>query len=625
MKKKWNLALLSFFLIMVLLGSFTIHSIISIQSYGQLINYVGIVRGATQRLVKLELQGEPNNQLVSYMDDILDNLTSGSGKYDLVLLEDEDYLKNLKDLNALWVEVKEDIYSFRKDSSKGPQLLKISETYFALANKTVFSAEAYSSKRTHALMIMIVLLSLCVLLIWLFIFWGDMRRILHLEKTNQNLNDKAGRDILTGAYNLERFKSIAQLLIDSNPAQKYAIFYIDFADFKYINDVFGYAYGDSILINYSKIMEEDLEKDEVFGRVNADNFVALKKYTDKEELLPRQKQADQKIINYMLNSYDKHSLPVCCGICCIEDVIENLRIEGLLDRANFARKTVKNGTYMNYAFYDESIRQKLFEEKSIESNMVNALENKEFTVYYQPKVDLATGKIACAEALVRWEKEDGTIVPPDKFIPIFEKDFSIAKLDQYVFKEVCKWLNRMILEDKQPLPVSVNVSRLQFYNSDFVKTYTDIRDKYKIPAGLLEIEFTETIVFDNTALLINIVSDLRKAGFSCSIDDFGKGYSSLGLLKNLSVDVLKIDRQFFIDLSTQEKDRAVVEGIITLVRRFNITTVAEGIESMDQVEFLKSVHCDMVQGYVFYKPMPQRDYEKLLDAQSQAAVHTDNP
>lgn len=188
----------------------------------------------------------------------------------------------------------------------------------------------------------------------------------------------------------------------------------------------------------------------------------------------------------------------------------------------------------------------------------------------------------------------------------------IDRLDQYVYEEVCRWLRSLLDSGRNPLPVSVNVSRLQFYDQNFVDRYVSIRDQYAIPTELLEVEFTESIAFDNTALLLQTVARLKKAGFSCSIDDFGKGYSSLGLLKNLPIDVLKIDSLFFDEGPDRNKDMALVEGIIDMVKKFDIRTVAEGIESMDQVEYLKRIGCDYVQGYVFYRPMPQSDYEALL-------------
>ena len=189
----------------------------------------------------------------------------------------------------------------------------------------------------------------------------------------------------------------------------------------------------------------------------------------------------------------------------------------------------------------------------------------------------------------------------------------IDQLDQYVFEEVCIWLRRLLDEGKKALPVSVNVSRLQFYDHNFVSRYVEIRDRYRIPPELLEVEFTESIAFENSSLMIRIVDRLKQAGFSCSIDDFGKGYSSLGLLKDLPIDTLKIDSFFFTEGPDRDRDLAVVQSIIELVQKFHIQTVAEGIEYPEQVEYLKKIGCDYIQGYVFYKPMPEREYEKLLE------------
>lgn len=617
MKRKWRYALLGFFLGMIFLVGFVFHSVYSTQSYGRLINYVGIVRGATQRLVKLELNDIQRDDLIVYLDEIMDGLNSGGGKYELLLVDEEEYQDCLAKLDKEWEVLKEEIYAYRSDPSTKEALLESSEVYFDLANDTVFAAEGFSTHRVRTLLLMTIVLTGCIIVIWLVYFWSNIRKILNLESVNRNLEDKAGRDILTNAYTVSRFKELAQNLLDHCGDKKYAIFYADFADFKYINDVFGYEWGDRILKEYAAIIDRELEEGEIFGRVNADNFVILRQYTSKKEVLDRQKKVDSQITEYMHHSNEKHVLSVCCGVCCIEDAVEDLKIEGLMDRANFARKSVKTGRYDKYRFYNESIRKKLYLEKSIESSMESALENREFLVYYQPKVDLATDKIACSEALVRWRKQDGTIISPGSFIPVFEKNYTIPLLDRYVFEEVCRWLRHLMDEGHEPLPVSVNVSRLQFYNSDFVKIYTEIRDRYRIPARLLEIEFTETILFDSWDILSRIVEDLHNAGFSCSIDDFGKGYSSLSTVQNLNIDVLKIDATFFPNIVEKEKDRLMVKGIINLVKQFGVITVAEGIESMDQVEFLRSVHCDMIQGYVYYRPMPQEDYERLLFSETE--------
>lgn len=604
--------ILGFLLGIAVLAGFIFKSVYSAQSYSQLINYLGLVRGATQRLVKLEVTEKPSNELIVYLDGILADLETGEGEYDLLQIEDEDYRQCLGALREQWTDLKANIYAYREDPFSEDALLESSEDYFELSNETVFTAEAFAYKEMHRILWITAAMILSVVVFWLIFFLSNIRFVLHLVNVNKDLSDKTDRDILTNAYTVNRFKEIAQKLLDEGTGKKYAVFYMDFSDFNYINDVFGYEWGDRILKQYASILSEDMRPDEVFGRVNADNFVALRCYTTKEEVQERQMEVDRKITDFMLSSRDKHALPICCGICCLEDVVEELMIDGLMDRANYARKSVKTGENEKYCFYDEGIRLQLRADKSIEHNMEAALHDHEFVVYYQPKVSLDTDQIVCSEALVRWRKPDGQLIPPDQFIPVFEKNHSIPLLDRYVLEEVCIWLRHLLDEGKPVLPVSVNVSCLQFYNSDFVRIYTEIRDKYRIPHNLLEIEFTETILFDNWDIMKSTVEKLKAAGFFCSVDDFGKGYSSLSTVKNLDIDVVKLDALFFQNISNTEKDRLLVEGIIHTVRQLGVITVAEGIETMEQIKFLRSVHCDMVQGYVYYKPMPQGEYEILL-------------
>lgn len=607
--------LIFLFLTLLLMGGITVHAVSQVQSYGKLINYVGIVRGATQRLVKLELVDQPNDDLTAYLDGILDELSGGEGEYGLPLPDDAHYRQELEKLDLLWTQLKEHIAAHRAGAEDNGPLLDLSERYFEQANDTVFAAEAYTTRQAKVLLTACGTMLGVMLVTWLFIFWAASKKLLLLESTNQKLSDLTQRDTLTGVYLLDAFKEKAQRLLEQSEGAQYAVVYTDFADFKYINDMFGYSYGDQVLSRYGEILRSGLRDRELCGRVSADNFVLLLRYDQRDEVAARQRQADREITAFMRNSPGQQSLPTCCGICCVADVVEVLGIDGLMDRAGFARKAVKEKTSPNYVYYNESIRRKLWEEKEIESRMASALDNREFLVYYQPKVDLRTGKIASAEALVRWQLQGGGIIPPDHFIPVFERKLMIGQLDQYVMEEVCRWLRSRLDGGKTAFPVSVNVSRLQFYDEGFVSRYVEIRDKYRIPPELLEIEFTESIVLDNADLLLTTVKALREAGFSCSIDDFGKGYSSLSLLKDLPVDILKIDSFFFDSQSDQERAWAIIQGVVEMVHKFGVRTVAEGIETEEQVRRLRKIGCDYVQGYFFFRPMPQEKYEQALGEQ----------
>lgn len=271
--------------------------------------------------------------------------------------------------------------------------------------------------------------------------------------------------------------------------------------------------------------------------------------------------------------------------------------------------------YLGYAYpfnwigYSDSKGNiKISKRKNIEDNMEHALENNEFIVYFQPKVELKTNKIAGAEALVRWQNSKKELIPPNEFIPIFEKNGFITKLDIYVFEEVCKTIRKWLNEGINPIPVSVNLSRMHLQNPNFLKKYKEIQEKYEVPADLLEIELTETLVFENFEQLKKVIDDIHQMGFSCSIDDFGSGYSSLNLLKEIPVDILKLDRIFF-SKKNDKRGNSVIEFIISLAKKLNMTTISEGVETISQVEFLRKADCDLVQGYVYSKPLAKDDFE----------------
>lgn len=611
MRKYLKGMLAGLFITMLLMGGTGAYTIMNLQSNAKLINYVGIVRGATQRLIKLEMSDQPDDTTLEYLDNIMAQLNGEKGEYDLPTPDDAKYQRHLKKLNSMWSELKQHIYGCRENKKGQSELLELSEDYFEKANETVFAAQEYTSSQLRFLMYLWGAILAAMLLVWIFIIWASSKKMLDLESRNRRLSDIMKRDTLTGVYQFPYFKEIAQDILNHNKDRHYAVIYTDFHDFKYINDVFGYAYGDSILSSYGRILMKELKENELCGRVSADNFVLLLSYDKKEEIALRQQKADDNIREFMHNAYDHQVLTTCCGICCIDAVEEHLTIGGYVDRANIARSRVKHDAHENYVYYDDAIRKHLMEEKTLESRMQTALDNHEFIIEYQPKVDLKTKKIASAEALVRWNFNHEQIIPPDRFIPLFERKLMIDRLDQYVMESVCRWMAKMLKEGKRVLPVAVNVSKLQFYDKEFVKRYVEIRDRYQIPDDMIEIEITESIVFDDNNML-KIINALNEHHMPCAIDDFGKGYSALSMLRDLPIRYLKIDRYFFEHGVDQSRDLVLVKGIIEIVHKLHMKTIAEGIESMEQVEMLRRMDCDYIQGFVFYRPMRQEAYEKLL-------------
>lgn len=264
--------------------------------------------------------------------------------------------------------------------------------------------------------------------------------------------------------------------------------------------------------------------------------------------------------------------------------------------------------------YRQKMRDQIVLEREIEADMERALEQKEFKVYLQGKVDIQNGfPVTGAEALVRWQRRDGSLLSPGVFIPLFEKNSFIVSIDRYVFEEVCRYLNQRIHEGKSLFKISVNVSRITLFQPDFIETYTKIKKMYDIPDYMLELECTESVAIHNFLKINEISMQMRKQGFKFSMDDFGAGESSLSALKNLNIDVLKLDMEFFKHGLKSEKDRIIVANIISMAKELGMQVIAQGVEELGEVYFLQRVGCNLVQGYVFTKPVPMENFINKLN------------
>lgn len=600
--------------LLVVISAVSIKRISDIRDYGKLINYVGIVRGASQRVVKLETNGRPDDELIGYVDDILDELVTGHGIYGLVSTDCKLYQMNLKLLKGQWGTVREEIDAVRQGES-ADLLIDSSERLFEIANNTVFTIEQYSSDMAERTVRMISATALVSAIAFAFAMYFYIRKFFQLKDTNEKLEDLASRDELTGAYHTEKFYSEVNRILERKTDARFAVLYIDFENFKYVNDVFGYSYGDELLKDYARLIMSRLKEEELLGRDVADRFVLLRRYESREELLETQKQVDEEFLNSALVMSNRHMMTIACGICCAEDLVEEPEAVMMVNRANFAQKEVKNKPGKHYAFYGDEIRQKLIAEMKVKDRMQEGLDNEEFVVYMQPKVGVEDGVVRGAEALVRWAVPGNGLLSPGLFIPVLEKNHFIGKVDRFVFEKACIWLHERMEKGLAVVPVSVNVSKIQFYNPDFIPVYASIKKQYGIPDGLLEIELTESAAFEHEEYLLQVVRELHDNGFLCSLDDFGTGYSSLGLLKDLPIDVLKLDGVFFRVSVDVNREHTILKYIIDMVKELNISTVAEGVERQDQIEFLKSVGCDLIQGFAFYRPMPMDQFEKVLDGE----------
>lgn len=465
--------------------------------------------------------------------------------------------------------------------------------------------EAVIMRESNAVILQALLLCALIFLIFVLVAVYYVRR---LGTYTRHIEKLANTDALTGERSLSRFKSDAVRLLASRDKTNYALCYIDIKNFKYVNDFFGYAAGDRLLLHTSRMLSQSMRGRELFARVSADTFAVLQHYAVKSELTERFRRLEQRVASLEEFMSQNYLIQLFSGIYCLEDG-DITDVDSLLDRANIARQAAKAEGASHIVFYTEDLRQNIRRISEIESAMGAALENGEFVIYLQPKFDARTHHASCAEALVRWQHPQKGLIPPNDFIPIFEKNRFIVQLDAYVFDKVCRLLRGWIDRGQRALPISVNVSRMQLYTQDFVERYTAIKDRYRIPDQLIELEFTESVVFADTDMLHEVMSRFKASGFRCSLDDFGKGYSSLNLLKSLPVDVLKLDQLFFHESGDPQRDRVMIQSVVMMAKALHMSTVAEGVEHLEQVNFLRAIGCDLVQGYVFSPPIPLEQFE----------------
>lgn len=420
-------------------------------------------------------------------------------------------------------------------------------------------------------------------------------------------------DEITGGNNIQKFYEMAEELITTNSDKCYALVYTNIIKFKVLNDEIGRVNCDGILRFFSEFLSSKISERECIGRQQADNFCILMEFSNEVKFLENFGKWHDEAEQIVTERKFTWNLPIMeFGIYVIEN--SGLTFPQMIDRAKLALRETPCAVdnKLRCAFYDDEVRRQLFREKQLEDRMENALKTGEFVVFLQPKYRLPEERIGGAEALVRWKSASEGMIYPDEFIPLFEKNGFIIQLDLFVFETVCITLRRWIEEGYKPVRVSVNCSRLHFKESNFLLGYIRIADRYNIDRTLIEIEVTESMVLENSDCFIDIIRNIKNAGFECSMDDFGSGYSSLNMIQTIPVDVLKLDKIFFhgedIDMCRTE---AVVTNIISLAKALSMETVAEGVEEREHVEMLKRAGCDYIQGYVFARPMEISAFEEL--------------
>jgi diguanylate cyclase (GGDEF)-like protein/PAS domain S-box-containing protein len=413
-------------------------------------------------------------------------------------------------------------------------------------------------------------------------------------------------DEKTGIYNRRSFIRKTRELLNANPTKRYIIIRYDIDGFKVLNDVYGVDECDRILKSIGDTFKKKTEDFEecVYGRWESDHFVICMRLDDFHRLHVADHYMDPPSIIPNLQ------ISLRMGVYVIDD--PSLDVALMCDRAFLALKTIKDNFTRNIAFYDDTMRLSLIEKQQLVNEMNQALDSSQFTIYLQPQYNYLTGALHGAEALVRWIHPEKGIIPPIKFIPLFEQNGFITHLDKFVWEEACryqrKWLNMGI----GICPISVNVSRTDICSMNVAEHFKYLVDKYSLPTSSIHIEITESAYIDNPSLLIGAVRHLRDAGFCVEMDDFGSGYSSLNTLKDVPVDMLKLDMKFIESEGREGRGGPILSSVVRMSKWLKLPIIAEGVETQSQAEFLKSIGCMYMQGYYFAKPMPAADYEGIL-------------
>ncbi|MEG1778458.1 MAG: EAL domain-containing protein [Oscillospiraceae bacterium] len=413
-------------------------------------------------------------------------------------------------------------------------------------------------------------------------------------------------DALTGIYNKAKFFDATREMIDTNRNENFVFLRFDVDRFQLINSFFGAAEGDNLLIYIARHLQYDIQNFDkaTYGRIESDVFGYCIPY-DKDMVIDMVVHAKETLASYNQN-YD---IVPSIGIYVIDDL--SISIEEMYNRATLAAKKCKGNYVEYYDYYNESMSSVLAAEQEITNEMNFALENGQFQIYLQPQYNIHTNLPCGAEALVRWIHPTKGIISPGEFIPVFERNGFITKLDYYVWEEACKCLHRWITRGLEPYHISVNVSRVNIYNPKLVETLLELVNRYHLEPSLLNLELTESAYTDNPTAMKKTMNRLQSYGFTIMMDDFGSGYSSLSLLKDIMIDILKIDMQFLSETDLPGRGENIIASVIRMAKWLNIPVIAEGAETIEQVDFLRSVGCDYVQGYYFAKPMPITDYEQL--------------
>ena len=423
------------------------------------------------------------------------------------------------------------------------------------------------------------------------------------------------KDSLTGLDNYDEFVPKLQELIDNLDNKIIAIDYSDIKHFKYFNDTYSYKTGNDLLADYAKLLMDNKENFLYGSRVVSDNIVTVGLYDNGNinDLFQQISMRNRIIENALRKKYKCNRLRICTGMYFITNENNNIDAETVISNCNLARKIAReNAREDSVVIFKDEMSSKINHEIEILSTIDSAIKNNELIAYYQPKINSETGIISGAEALVRWKKPDGTIIYPDQFVPIIERSGQIIQVDYFMYQQVFQFISELIKENKPVVPISINVSRQHFKKLEIINYVKSLQRVYNIPPEYVEFEITETVCMTDTVKALKFIHEFHNMGFKISMDDFGSGYSSLYLLSELPIDLIKMDKCFLQTQDLKKKERVIISNVINMTHQLDIMTLCEGVETPEQSEFLKSVGCDIQQGFYFSRPVTGEQISKML-------------
>lgn len=459
---------------------------------------------------------------------------------------------------------------------------------------------------------------------WMYseISWLDGRRVVYaklVELGEENITSDAkwkylkdmeqerrDTDSLTHIPNNSKFLRAVEEILRKESSDNFAVVLFDIDRFKTINDIYGMTTGDEALLHIARVLKDSFGYEDNYGRMHSDLFAYIISYEKKGDIIKQIEKLRKKISRH---SFD-FDINTSFGIYLVED--KKVPVNLMCDRAQMALKTIKGDVLKFCAFFNEQYRAEMLKANEIEKDMQSSLNNGDFKMYLQPKFRLSDNKMVGAEALCRWIHPIKGVIPPMDFIPLFEKNGFIIKLDEYMWEQACKTIRNWIDRGIEPIPISVNISRYHIKHNDLEAVFTRLITKYGISSSMLTLELTESLFLDNPEELNRVMSGLQRMGFKLEVDDFGAGFSSLNMIRNITVDTIKMDKDFLDSEIASDKGKIVVNHTIDMAKDLNLQVVAEGVETKEHVDFLKNSRCDVAQGFYFAKPMPLDEFDKLL-------------